>query len=60
MSADETAAVLVETILGDLEQPSGNDLALLVNGLGGTAQLDLYILYRAARRADASTLPRQI
>jgi len=26
-------------------------LALLVNGLGGTAQLDLYILYRAARRA---------
>jgi len=25
--------------------------ALLVNGLGATAQLDLYILYRAARRA---------
>lgn len=51
MSADETAQVLVDTILGDLDQRSGHDVALLVNGLGGTAQLDLYILYRAARRA---------
>ena len=51
MTADETAAILIETILGDLEEPSGHDVALLVNGLGGTAQLDLYILYRAARRA---------
>ena len=24
---------------------------MLVNGLGATAQLDLYVLYRAARRA---------
>lgn len=51
MSADDTAQVLVDTILGDLDRPSGHDVALLVNGLGGTAQLDLYILYRAARRA---------
>ena len=51
MTADETAQVLVDTILADLPRPSGHDLALLVNGLGGTAQLDLYILYRAARRA---------
>lgn len=51
MSADQTAQVLVDTILADLDQPSGHDVALLVNGLGGTAQLDLYILYRAARRA---------
>jgi dihydroxyacetone kinase len=51
MSADETAQVLVDTILADLERTSGHDVALLVNGLGGTAQLDLYILYRAARRA---------
>lgn len=51
MTADETARILVETILADMEQPSGHDVALLVNGLGGTAQLDLYILYRAARRA---------
>lgn len=51
MSADQTGQVLVDAILGDLERPSGHDVALLVNGLGGTAQLDLYILYRAARRA---------
>ena len=51
MGADETAQVLVDTILADLDRPSGHDVALLVNGLGGTAQLDLYILYRAARRA---------
>ena len=51
MSADETGQVLVETILADMDVPSGHDVALLVNGLGGTAQLDLYILYRAARRA---------
>jgi dihydroxyacetone kinase len=51
LSADETANVLVQTILDDLDQPSGNEVALLVNGLGATAQLDLYVLYRAARRA---------
>jgi phosphoenolpyruvate---glycerone phosphotransferase subunit DhaK len=51
MSADETARVLVQTILDDMDRASGHDVALLVNGLGGTAQLDLYILYRAARRA---------
>jgi dihydroxyacetone kinase-like protein len=51
MSADATAQVLVDTILADLDEPSGHDVALVVNGLGGTAQLDLYILYRAARRA---------
>jgi dihydroxyacetone kinase len=51
LTADETAGILVETILADLDRPSGHELALLVNGLGATAQLDLYILYRAARRA---------
>jgi phosphoenolpyruvate---glycerone phosphotransferase subunit DhaK len=51
LSADATAGLLVETILADLDQPSGHEIALLVNGLGATAQLDLYILYRAARRA---------
>lgn len=50
LTADETAAALVETILADVPSASGNDMALLVNGLGATAQLDLYILYRAARR----------
>ena len=51
LTADETAGILVETILADLERPSGHEVGLLVNGLGATAQLDLYILYRAVRRA---------
>ena len=51
LSADETAEILVETILADLPGRSGHELAVLVNGLGATAHLDLYILYRATRRA---------
>ncbi len=51
MTADETADILIATILADMPDPAGRTVALLVNGLGGTAQLDLYILYRAARRA---------
>jgi dihydroxyacetone kinase len=51
LTADETAAILVETILADLPERSGHEVAVLVNGLGATAQLDLYVLYRAARRA---------
>jgi phosphoenolpyruvate---glycerone phosphotransferase subunit DhaK len=51
LTADETAEILVETILSDLLERGGHEVALLVNGLGATAQLDLYILYRAARRA---------
>jgi phosphoenolpyruvate---glycerone phosphotransferase subunit DhaK len=51
LGADETAGIMIEAILADMPQRSGNDLALLTNGLGATAQLDLYILYRAARRA---------
>jgi dihydroxyacetone kinase len=50
LTADETAAILVETILADLPERSGHEVAVLVNGLGATAQLDLYVLYRAARR----------
>jgi dihydroxyacetone kinase len=50
MSADDTAAVLVETIVADMPPSAGRDVALAVNGLGGTSQLDLYVLYRAARR----------
>jgi phosphoenolpyruvate---glycerone phosphotransferase subunit DhaK len=50
-SADAIAAILVETILADIEGPAGRAVALLVNGLGATATLDQYILYRGARRA---------
>ena len=48
--ADELAGVLVDAIVADIGAPRGA-VALLVNGLGATAHLDQYILYRGARRA---------
>lgn len=48
--ADGIAAALVDRILADLDDRSDHRLALMVNGLGAASQLDLYILYRAARR----------
>jgi dihydroxyacetone kinase len=48
--ADEVAADLVGAILADIGDRGGHEVALLVNGLGATSHLDLYILYRAARR----------
>lgn len=49
-SADEIANLLVDAILSDMDSRSGHDFALMVNGLGATPHLDLYILYRGARR----------
>lgn len=49
-SADEVASILVEVLLDDLDDRSGHEFALMVNGLGATPHLDLYILYRGARR----------
>jgi dihydroxyacetone kinase len=48
--ADEVARALVDAILADAGDLRGRDVALLVNGLGATAHLEQYILYRAARR----------
>jgi dihydroxyacetone kinase len=50
--ADAVAERMVEAILADWTASGvgGGEVALLVNGLGATAYLDLYILYRAARR----------
>ncbi len=48
--ADDVSRLLVESILADLGHPTGAEMALLVNGMGATSHLDLYILYRGARR----------
>ncbi len=48
--ADEVARALVDAILTDAGDLTGRDVALLVNGLGATAHLEQYIMYRAARR----------
>ncbi len=49
--ADEVALALVGAILDDAGDLGGHDIALLVNGLGATAHLEQYILYRGARHA---------
>lgn len=51
--ADDVAGTMVEAILSDWRASglAGTEIALMVNGLGATAYLDLYVLYRAARRA---------
>lgn len=45
-SADETTAHLVEKILNDLPLSAGDEVAVMVNGLGGTPPMELYIINR--------------
>jgi dihydroxyacetone kinase len=54
-AADDVARTLVEAIVADMEDRGRGEVALLVNGLGATAHLDQYILYRGARRALESS-----
>jgi dihydroxyacetone kinase-like protein len=49
LSANELASVLLEKILADYDY-SGKDVALLVNGLGGTPLMELYILNNEVER----------
>lgn len=44
-SADELTDEMLEAILGDLPYASGDEVALMVNGLGGTPISELYVLY---------------
>jgi dihydroxyacetone kinase-like protein len=43
--ADEVATIMAERVVGDLPFKRGNEVAALVNGLGGTPPEELYILY---------------
>jgi dihydroxyacetone kinase-like protein len=44
-TAHELAAVMVEAVLSDLEPAAGARVLPFVNGMGGTPQLELYLLY---------------
>lgn len=50
LPADDVARALIDAILADAGDLRVRDVALLVNGLGATAHLEQYILYRGARR----------
>ena len=45
-SADEIAGEITQRIIADLPFKSGDEVAVLVNGLGATTDMELYILYR--------------
>lgn len=52
-TADEITALMAEAILSDLPFAAGDEVIVLVNGMGGTPLLELYILYGALARICA-------
>ncbi len=44
--ADRITANLTETILADLDLAKGDEVSVLVNGLGATPKEELYVMYR--------------
>ena len=44
-SAAEIADIMVEAVLSDLKPESGTPVLPFVNGMGGTPQIELYLLY---------------
>ena len=48
--AAEIADIMVEAVLSDLKAPAGAKVLALVNGMGGTPQLELYVLYAEVER----------
>jgi dihydroxyacetone kinase-like protein len=49
-SADEITEMMVKEVLEDLPFQSGDEVAVLINGLGGTPQLELFICYRKVKK----------
>jgi len=49
-SADSIARELTGAILADLPYKRGDEVGVLVNGLGATPKEELYILYRSVAR----------
>lgn len=46
MTAEQTADVLMSQILDDLPFQSGDRVAVMVNGMGSTPSMELYIVYK--------------
>jgi len=50
MTADEIAAILVKKTVSDLPYKKGDEVAVMVNGLGSTPADELYIVFRAVAK----------
>jgi dihydroxyacetone kinase-like protein len=46
MSADEIADALTEAVLDDLDLDTGREVLTIVNGMGGTPQMELFVVNR--------------
>jgi dihydroxyacetone kinase-like protein len=46
MSADEITNIIMEKILSDLPFKKGDEVSVILNGLGSTSLLELYIIYK--------------
>jgi len=49
-NADAITDELLDSVVSDLPYSSGDEVALMINGLGGTPISELYILYRHAHK----------
>lgn len=49
-TADETAEIMLEKLLADLEVKQGEELLVLLNGAGATTLMELYIVFRHVAR----------
>lgn len=45
-SADETAAIMLDMLLKDLDAKKGDDLLVLINGVGATTLMEMFIVFR--------------
>jgi dihydroxyacetone kinase-like protein len=45
-SADEAAEIMLERLLEDLEARAGDELLVIVNGMGATTLMELFIVFR--------------
>ncbi|MFZ7088042.1 dihydroxyacetone kinase subunit DhaK [Curtobacterium sp. RRHDQ10] len=52
--ADQLVDRVIEPVLADLDAASGSKVLLIVNGMGGTPQSELYIVFRRAAEVLAS------
>lgn len=50
LTADETAAVILKKILADMQLEAGDEVSVMINGLGATPLEEQMILYRAVHR----------
>ena len=48
-SADETAKIMLDGLLADLDIKDGEKIMLILNGTGATTLMELFIVYRKCR-----------